>query len=69
MGDGQFRTMFFAGGLPGDGWDGKTIIQKAPSTDSAIPTDARRGGDKVVDDQVYKALSTAGRSPATTDAA
>ena len=46
--------MFFAGGLPGDGWDGKTIIQKAPSTDSMIPTDAKREGDKVVIDQVYK---------------
>jgi len=54
LGDGNFRTMFFLGGLPGDGWDGKTIIQKAPSTDSAIPTDSRREGDKVVIDQVYK---------------
>ena len=66
LGDGRFRTMFFAGGLPGDGWDGKTIIQKAPSTDSMIPVDATRVGDKVVVDQVYKAtvdgLTIAGRT-------
>ena len=55
LGDGRFRTMFFAGGLPGDGWDGKTIIQKAPSTDAMIPADATRTGDKVVVDQVYQA--------------
>lgn len=54
LGDGHFRTMFYPGGLPGDGWDGKTIIQKAPSTDSAVPTDATREGEKVVIDQVYK---------------
>jgi hypothetical protein len=54
LGDGNFRTMFFPGGLPGDGWDGKTIIQKAPSTDSMVPTDAKRAGDHVVIDQVYK---------------
>jgi hypothetical protein len=66
LGDGRFRTMFFAGGLPGNGWDGKTIIQKAPSTDSMIPVDATRVGDKVVVDQVYKAtvdgLTIAGRT-------
>src|SRR5208282_1185940 len=56
LGDGVFRTMFFAGGLPGDGWDGKTIIQKTPSTDDSTPEDAKREGDKVVIDQVYKAV-------------
>ena len=55
LGDGNFRTMFFVGGLPGDGWDGKTILEKAPSTDSAVPTDAKREGDKVVVDHVVKA--------------
>lgn len=54
LSDGAFRTMFFQGGLPGEGWDGKTIIQKSPSTDSAVPTDSKREGDKVVVDQVYK---------------
>jgi len=56
LGDGVFRTMFFAGGLPGDGWDGKTIIQKAPSTDDSTPEDAKREGNKIVIDQVYKAV-------------
>jgi hypothetical protein len=54
LGNGQFRTMFFAGGLPGAGWDGKTIIQKAPSTDTTTPADSKLEGDKVVIDQVYK---------------
>jgi len=55
LGNGAFRTMFFAGGLPGDGWDGKTIIQKSPSTDNSTPADAKLDGDKVEIDQVYKA--------------
>ena len=55
LGGGAFRTMFFAGGLPGDGWDGKTIIQKAPSTDTATPADARLQDGKVLIEQVYKA--------------
>ncbi|MCX7008885.1 MAG: DUF1080 domain-containing protein [Kiritimatiellaeota bacterium] len=54
LGNGAFRTMFFAGGLPGAGWDGKTITQKAPSTDNSTPTDSKLDGDKVVIDQVYK---------------
>ncbi len=54
LGDGNFRTMFFVGGLPGNGWNGKTIIQKAPSTDSMIPTDAKREADRVVIEQVYR---------------
>ena len=56
LGHGLFRTMFFIGGLPGDGWDGKTIIQKSPSTDNTTPADARREGDKVVIEQVYRAV-------------
>lgn len=56
LSDGAFRTMFFVGGLPGDGWDGKTIIQKASSTDAMVPADAKRDGDKVVVEQVYKAV-------------
>ncbi len=46
LGDGVFRTMFFAGGLPGEGWDGKTIIQKAPSTDDSTPEDAKSRGEQ-----------------------
>jgi hypothetical protein len=68
LGEGNFRTMFFAGGLPGDGWDGKTIIEKSPSTDAVVPADAKLEGDKVVVGQVYKATldgqTVAGRSDA-----
>lgn len=57
LGDGAFRTMFFAGGLPGDGWDGETIVEKTPSTDSAVPADAKREGDLVRIDHRYKATA------------
>lgn len=57
LGDGAFRTMFFAGGLPGEGWDGKTIIQKTPSTDATVPADAKLDGGKVIVDHVYKATA------------
>jgi hypothetical protein len=56
LGNGAFRTMFFAGGLPGNGWDGKTIIQKSPSTDDSTPADARLEGNKVVIEQVYRGV-------------
>ena len=55
LGNGSFRTMFFMGGLPGDGWDGKTIIQKEPSTDTTTPADAKLQGEKVIVEQVYQA--------------
>ena len=55
LGNGTFRSMFFAGGLPGDGWDGKTMIQKAPTTDMTTPGDARLSDGKVVIEQVYRA--------------
>ena len=44
---GAFRTMFFAGGLPGDGWNSETIIQKSSSTDTSTPADARLEGEEV----------------------
>ena len=56
LGNGMFRTMFFAGGLPGSGWDGKTIIQRAPSTDTTTPADAKLAESKVVIAQVYKGV-------------
>ena len=68
LGDGLFRTMIFAGGLPGDGWDGKTIIQKAPSTDGATPSDAKLEGDKVLIEQVYKAVCDGQTITGQTDA-
>ena len=54
LGHGAFRTMFFAGGLPGGGWDGKTILQKSPNTDMTTPADSRLEGGKVVIDQVFQ---------------
>ena len=68
LGGGSFRTMFFAGGLPGDGWDGKTIIQKTPSTDTTTPADAKLQGDKVVIEQVYKATCDGQSIAGQTDA-
>lgn len=67
LGDGAFRTMFFPGGLPGDGWDGKSIIQKSPSTDEAVPADSKRDGDKVVIDQVYKGVADGKSATGQTD--
>ena len=60
--------MFFAGGLPGDGWDGKTIIQKSPSTDTSTPADARLDGDKVVIEQVYRGVCDGQTITGQTDA-
>jgi len=54
-GNGTFRTVFFPGGLPGDGWDGQTMIQKEPTTDNTTPADAKLDGDKIVIDHIYKA--------------
>jgi hypothetical protein len=67
LGDGAFRATFFAGGLPGDGWDGKTIIQERPSTDAMIPANAKREGDKVIIAQVYKATLDGRRITGLTD--
>ena len=68
LGHGAFRTMFFAGGLPGDGWDGKTIIQKSPSTDTTTPADARLDSDKVVIEQVYQGVCDGRTLTGQTDA-
>ena len=56
LGNGSFRTVFFTGGLPGDGWDGKTIIQKVPTTDQTTPADAKLQDKKIIIDHVYKAV-------------
>lgn len=68
LGDGTFRSMFYPGGLPGDGWDGKTIIQKAPTTDMSTPGDAKRESGKVVIDQVYQATCDGKTVAGKTDA-
>lgn len=68
LGNGLFRTMFYAGGLPGDGWDGQTIIQKEPTTDKTTPADAKLDGGKVVIDHVYKATCDGQTLSGKTDA-
>ncbi len=68
LGNGTFRSMFFAGGLPGDGWDGGTIIQKAPTTDTTTPGDAKLENGKVVIDQIYKATCDGQSVSGKTDA-
>ncbi len=68
LSDGAFRSMFFVGGLPGDGWDGRTIIQKAPTTDTTTPADAKIQDGKVVIDQVYKAACDGRSITGQTDA-
>jgi hypothetical protein len=67
LGEGVFRTMFYPGGLPGDGWDEKTIVQIAPSTDDSTPEDAKLVDGKVMIDQVYKGKCDGRSITGTTD--
>lgn len=54
-GKGAFHSVFYAGGLPGEGWDGKTKIEKTPAKEANVPVDTKTEGDKTVVDSVYKA--------------
>jgi hypothetical protein len=55
---GAFHSVFYPGGLPGEGWEGKTRIEKVPAKEGNVPVDTRTEGDKTVVDSVYKALIT-----------
>jgi hypothetical protein len=55
-GKGEFHAVFYPGGLPGEGWNGKTKIEKAPAKEGNVPVDTKRDGDKTVVDSVYKAV-------------
>ena len=68
LGRDEFRSVFYPGGLPGDGWDGKTIVQKAPTTDMTTPADAKLQDGRVVIDQVYKATCDGEAVTGQTDA-
>jgi hypothetical protein len=66
-GKGEFHSAFFPGGLPGDGWDGQTKIEKTPAKQGNIPVDGKTEGDKTVIDQVYKATIAGGVLTGQTD--
>jgi len=54
-GHGTFHAVFYPGGLPGEGWDGKTRIEKVPAKEANVPVDTRTEGGKTSVDSVYKA--------------
>jgi len=68
LGGGTFHTVFFPGGLPGDGSDGKTRIEKTPLRDvGKIAVDTKTEGDKTVVDSVYKATISGDAMKGETD--
>jgi len=66
-GNGTFHSAFFPGGLPGEGWDGKTKLEKTPAKQGNIPVDTKTDGDKTVVDGVYKATIAGGVMTGETD--
>jgi hypothetical protein len=53
-GDGKFEVFFLKGGLPGEGWDGKTRIHADAKTDADKTTVEGDGWTGVVDGKVIK---------------
>ena len=54
-GQGAFHSVFYPGGLPGEGWEGKTRIEKVPAKEANVPVDTKTEGGKTSVDSVYKA--------------
>ena len=54
-GKGTFHSVFYPGGLPGEGWNGKTRIEKTPAKEGNVPVDAKTEGGKTIVESVYQA--------------
>lgn len=67
LGKGTFHSVFYPGGLPGDGWDGKTRVEKSPAKEANVPADSKTEGDKTVVEGGYKATITGETMTGETD--
>ncbi|MCH8828918.1 MAG: DUF1080 domain-containing protein [Planctomycetes bacterium] len=60
LGKGKFRAVAYPGGLPGDGWDGKTKITADGETKNGIPTFQGDKGSATIENKVMTVLTKAG---------